>query len=101
MKRPGATPVFRDLDPNEAFRLSERLRADALYVENGRSVAVRDPELLAADIEMRRHVLLGLVKAWGAARRTAQGNSSAESKKDDAKHKLHRSRDSTLGSGRS
>ena len=101
MTRRNPKADFRDLSPREAYQLTERLRAEALYLENGRIVGIRNPELLATYIELGTQTFKGLAKEWIASRRAALGDGSSELKKDEAGQKISRSPHRRRASNRS
>jgi len=88
MKRPYLKKDFRNLDPHEALELSKRLRAQALYMENGLPAGVRNLELLATSIEVGTHALVRLGREWVAERRAAQDKSPAPTGNDDGNQKI-------------
>jgi len=72
---------FPDLEPHEAlWLLTNDLAADAYHIEDGRPLGIRNMELSARYIDLRRQALVGIARERIAAFRKSEARDSAETK---------------------
>ena len=97
MKPPSLKFDFPDLEsPHALLRLTDELYRDAYYIEGGRAVGIRNMELSARYIDLRRQALVGIAREWVATMRKSQAIGPTDIKTADAeqraaaKQKSHR-----------